>query len=197
MSKPWLPEQDLRSRLAALRGVTSRSIPPCVTEWQGTTYRFASRDFADRDRFTSGEGARRHGGRFTPIGAHRTLYLSTDRATATAELDSWYAYYQVPDTAFRPHILAAISVSAGLVLDVTAPETLAALELGETELLAEWRPDSDTGRVAPVQVFGRLVFETGYEGLLFASARRPQARNLALFPDNFRDSSHAVVMNWS
>ena len=195
MANGWPSEAELRTRLAALLGSPPRTRPPFVIEWQGTTYRLASRDYADRERFIDGEGARRAGARFTPTGAQRTLYLAGDRATAIAELDSWYAYYNVPDTAFQPRVLAAVAVSVGLLLDLTSPESLS--ELGITaELIAEeWRPVADTGQVAPVQTFGRLVYETGFEGLRFTSLRRVEGFNLALFPDNYHDGSHAVMLN--
>lgn len=191
----WPSEQQLRRHLAALIGSPPRRAAPFVVEWQGTTYRFASRHHASRDRFTDGEGARRSGGRFTPIGAQRTLYLSLDRATATAELDSWYAYYSVPDTAFQPRVLAAVAVSVGLLLDLSAPETLAELGLTPAHVVEEWRPTSDDGGVAPVQTLGRLVYEAGFEGIHFPSARREHGGNLALFPDNFRAESHALMLN--
>lgn len=91
MGNEWPSEPQLRDRLALLLGP-----PPCapaVAEWQGTAFRFASRAYADLTRFTDGEGARKHGGRFTPKGGPRTLYLAQDARTATTELMSWYDYY--------------------------------------------------------------------------------------------------------
>lgn len=195
MADGWPSEQQLRERLAALIGSPPRRSEPLVIEWQGTTYRFASLNYSDRNRFTDGEGARRSGGRFTPIGAQRTLYLSLDRATATAELDSWYAYYNVPDTAFQPRVLAAVAVSVGLILDISTPETLAEMGLNSAHFLEEWRPISDGGAVASVQTLGRLVYEAGFEGICFPSARRESGSNLALFPDNYRDGSHVLMLN--
>ena len=54
---------------------------------------------------------------------------------------------------------------------------------------------SDTGSVAATQTFGRLVYEAGFEGLRFPSTRRDGGINLALFPDNYRDGSHALMLN--
>lgn len=195
MAAAWPSEQELRERLAALIDSPPRSAAPFVVEWQGTTYRFASRKYADRTQFTDGVGARRSGGRFTPIGAHRTLYLSLDRATATAELDSWYAYYNVPDTAFQPRLLAAVAVSVGLLLDFSVLDSLTELGLAPAQVIEEWRPISDEGGVAPVQTLGRLVYESGFEGILFPSARRESGVNLALFPDNYREGSHSLMLN--
>ena len=150
MSNPWPSEQELRSRLAALIGAAR---PPCVVEWRGATYRFASLGFADRDRFTDGEGARQNGGRFTPLGGPRTVYLSLDRATATAELDSWFTYYGIPDSAFQPRVLAAVAVSAKLCLDLCAGDALSEIGITVATSLGALRT-----RVSAVQVFGRLVY---------------------------------------
>lgn len=192
MADGWPPEQVLRTQLSTFIGKSSGSF---VIKWQGTTYRFASRSYAERDRFTDGEGARRNGGRFTPIGGPRTVYLALDRATATAELDSWFTYYNVPDTAFQPRVLAAVAVSVELLLDLTVPETLAELGLTAAQIAEEWRPTSDTGGIAPTQRFGRIIYEAGFEGIRFFSTRREEGINLALFPDNFRVGSSAQMLN--
>jgi RES domain-containing protein len=192
MSNPWPPEQELRARLAAL---LSAARPPGVVEWRGATYRFAALGFADRDRFTDGEGARRNGGRFTPLGGPRTVYLSLDRATATAELDSWFAYYNIPDSAFLPRVLAAVAVSASLCIDLCAANALADIGITAAHVIEEWRGSADKGNVAAVQMFGRLIYEAGFEGIRFPSARREGGVNLAIFPDNYREGSHAVMLN--
>ena len=145
--------------------------------------------------FIDGEGARLCGGRFTPIGAQRTLYSSLDIATAAAELESWYTYYCLPDSSFQPRLLAAIAISVGRVLDLTATETLSELGLEINQICEEWRRHSDENSVAPTQTFGKLVYEAGFEGILFPSVRRDAGCNLALFPDNFRDGSHAFMLN--
>jgi hypothetical protein len=80
-------------------------------------------------------------------------------------------------------------------LDLSAPETPAELGLTPAQIAEEWRPISDTGAVAPTQTFGRLVYEAGFEGLRFLSARRDNGLNLALFPDNYRDESHSLMLN--
>ncbi|MGL6074487.1 MAG: RES family NAD+ phosphorylase [Fimbriiglobus sp.] len=192
MQIPWPEEQLLRERLAEL---ATKTHPLMVIDWQGTTYRFASRSFADQITFINGEGARRNGGRFTPVGSQRTLYLSSDRATATAELDSWYEYYGIPDNAFQPRILAAVAVSMGLLLDLVAVETLSRLGLDPQQIHEDWRLISDQGGVAAIQTLGRLAYEAGFEGVRYPSARRVGGFNFALFPDNYHSASHAMMLN--
>ena len=195
MANHWPTDEDVRTRLGLLIGSPHKVNSPIVVNWQGTTYRFATRNFSSPEHFIDGEGARRHGARFTPIGAQRTLYSSLEIVTAAAELESWYAYYCLPATAFQPRLLAAIIVSVGLVLDLTATETMSELGLEIHQICEEWRLISDENAVAPTQAFGKLIFEAGFEGILFPSVRRDAGCNLALFPDNFRDGSHAFMLN--
>ncbi|MBB6092105.1 hypothetical protein HNQ60_000951 [Povalibacter uvarum] len=55
-----------------------------------------------------------------------------------------------------------------------------------------WREEPQNyGIPAPSQIFGRLVRDAGFEGILYPSQRGGQLC-LALFPENFRDSSSEV-----
>ncbi len=191
MANNWPTEQALKIRLAALfNSPIWRNFP-----FVGTMYRFAGLKYSDRSQFTDGEGARLNGGRFTPIRGQRTLYLSLDRATAMAELDSWYAFFNIPDNAFRPRILAAVAVCVVKLLDVSSPETLAELGVTIEQIAEEWRLTSVDGQIAPTQTFGRLVYEAGYEGIRFPSVRKTGGLNFSLFPENYLDGSHALMLD--
>ncbi len=191
----WPTEQELRDRLRALLGGLTAPRSPHVGEWQHAGYRFAPRAFATLDHFTSGEGARLAGGRFTPRGGPRTVYLAADIQTAAAEVAYYHTLFGVPDTAFRPRVLAAVAVSVGAVLDLTAPAARADLGLPDDALATDWRVESERGGVAPTQLLGRLVWEVGFEGLVAPSVRRPEGTNVVLFPDNFGPHSHAVMID--
>ncbi len=198
MPTVWPDERELEARLHALAERTAApELHAAVQPWQGVTYRFASLQFADRENFTNGEGARRVGGRFTPVGGPRTVYLSLDRATATAELDSWYEFYGVPPTAFQPRLLAAVAVLVEGILDLSSTELLGGIGLTSDHLAEEWRFANDTGCVAPTQTLGKIAHDAGFEGLLTASVRRPGGYNLALFPDNFAEASHSTMLDGS
>ena len=194
MPPEWPNEQELREKLRAMRGTSVAPPSALVTEWQGAGFRFATLEYADRENFTSGQGARRNGGRFTPQGGTRTLYLATDPETATAEMEWWHRKSGLSDLAFKPRVLAAVAVSVGLVLDLTAEPVRSHLSLSPELLAAEWDFAAFAGRLPPSQAFGRLIFEAGIEGILVASARRPGGSNLVLFPENFRGGSHALMI---
>lgn len=191
----WPTEQELRDRLRLLFGTLSEPRSALVIEWQGRAFRFASRRYATRQTFTTGEGARRNGGRYTPQGGARTVYLGTSRETALAEMMAGQRESGLPDAAFQPRVLAAVAVCVGVLLDLTSTPTLELLGITPDQLLTQWKPDALAGRVAQVQVFGRLVYEAGFEGLLAPSARHPAGTNLALFPDNFESGSHCIMLD--
>ena len=88
-----------------------------------------------------------------------------------------------------------MAVCASLILDLSAPETLLELALSPARIAEQWRVTSDAGGIASTQTFGRLVYEAGYEGIRFSSCRRESGINLALFPDNYREGSHALMLN--
>src|SRR4029079_3855617 len=98
-------------------------------------------------------------------------------------------------SAFQPRVLAAVAVSVRVLLDLQATDTLSEIGITVDHVAEEWRSSADKGAVAAVQMFGRLAWEAGFEGIRFPSARRPNGVNLALFPDNYGHESHAVMLN--
>jgi len=180
----------LSDLIALPQGSTGTVVP-----WSGTAFRFAGLKYADVSRFTDGEGAKKSGGRFTPTGGMRTLYLSCDRATATAELDSFYDYFSIPAVLFEPRLLAAVEVRLGTILNLIETSALTLFGLTTAHLFEEWRLISHYGGVAPTQLFGRLVADAGFEGILYPSARHANGMNLAIFPENYHAGSASTMLN--
>lgn len=116
----------------------------------------------------SGEGARRHGGRFNPPG-QSAFYSALDPHTAYAE------YTQ--NLFDRPGLFCAFDVSSARVLDLRLPDTLAALQLHEDDLGARWFGLSDT----PTQLLASRLVEQGFDGLLYASLQHQNGINLVLW----------------
>jgi RES domain-containing protein len=125
----------------------------------------------------SGEGARRHGGRFNPKGM-AALYSTLDPVTAVREVS------QIGQP-LQPTILVSFQADIDPVFDATDATLLA--EQGITaEMLAadDWRVHMAAGRDAPTQSLARRLLDQGYAGMLAPSYARlapPEARNLILW----------------
>jgi RES domain-containing protein len=125
----------------------------------------------------SGEGARRHGGRFNPKGM-AALYCTLDPVTAVREVS------QIGQP-LQPTILVSFHADVDPVFDATDPEALAGQGMTPDMLAAnDWRVFMAAGQDAPTQALARRLVDAGYAGLVapsFARLAPPQARNLILW----------------
>jgi RES domain-containing protein len=125
----------------------------------------------------SGEGAKRHGGRFNPKGM-AALYCTLDPVTAVREVS------QIGQP-LQPTILVSFQADVDPVFDATDPSALAGQDVTPDMLAAnDWRVHMAAGRDAPTQRLARHLHEAGFAGMLAPSYARmapPQARNLILW----------------
>ncbi len=121
----------------------------------------------------SGEGARLHGGRYTPPGAS-AFYSSLDPHTAYAEYTQ--GLYD------RPGLLCAFEIAEARVLDLTNEPGLTASGLSEADLRCRWAGYSD----APTQRAAARLGALGIDGLIYASLHHGGGRNLVLWRWNGR-----------
>jgi len=123
--------------------------------YQGFLYRALNPIYA-RDPL-SGEGSRRHGGRFNPKGMP-ALYTSLSVMTALREAN------QIGT--LQPTTLVAYEAEIGPIFDSTDPAELLAQGLTEADLAADdWRLRMiETGK-APTQEFAERLKASGYAGL--------------------------------
>lgn len=123
--------------------------------YQGLLYRALNPIYA-RDPL-SGEGFRRHGGRFNPKGMP-ALYMSLSVMTALREAN------QIGT--LQPTTLVAYEANIGQIFDSTDLAELSAQGLTEADLAADdWRVRMiETGR-APTQEFAERLKAFGYAGL--------------------------------
>jgi len=117
----------------------------------------------------SGEGARRHGGRFNPKGMH-ALYTSLSVMTALREAN------QIGT--LQPTTLVAYEADIGPIFDATDAAELSAQGLTEADLAADdWRLSMlETGK-APTQALAERLKSMGYAGLRVRSFAKGASRH--------------------
>lgn len=157
-----------------------RAHPEWFKPWIGTLFRFQTVAFPTAKDVLSGDGARRHGGRWNPPGL-TTLYGSTTDTTALEECKASDRYYGLETKS--PRLLVAIEARLTRVLDLTNSDLRRELDLTLTELAAEdWRKLLAAGKESFTQALGRAVASTGGCGLLARSAAVKKGVNGVVFP---------------
>jgi RES domain-containing protein len=153
--------------------------------WKGTIYRVTTLKYREPRIILLGEGSYRNGGRWNAIESFRAVYGSVDDVTALKESKANAEYANLPYPFRETRLIVAVDVSLLRVVDLTASDTLRALDVTEEELHTEdWRKVQEQGFESLTQALGRAVFEARGEGLLAFSARVAKAINVAYFPQN-------------
>ena len=146
-STGWPPEGTPDARLLAVRfrGIACRAHNP---QWAWSPL--------------SGEGARRHGGRFNRRGVP-AFYCSLSQLTAIRET-------QPPGRPMQPLTLCTYVVDAEPVFDARNPSQLRGLGVAEADLAsATWEADMLGGAVAALQRLADRLTDEGYVGMLVRS----------------------------
>jgi len=153
--------------------------------WKGTIYRVTTLKYREPRIILFGEGSYRNGGRWNAIESFRAVYGSVDDITALKESKANAEYANLPYPFRETRLIVAVDVSLSRVIDLTASDTLKALDVTEGELRTEdWRKVQEQGFESLTQALGRAVFQARGEGLLTFSARVAKAINVAYFPQN-------------
>lgn len=149
--------------------------PAPALRWVGLLYRALNPRWAAVP--LSGEGARRHGGRFNRPG-RSALYTATHILTALREAG------QVGEP-LQPTILVSYDADLWPIFDATDPAALARRGLTADMLAADdWRLAMLKGGVAPTQTLADAMISDGYAGMLTPSYARgapARATNLVLW----------------
>jgi len=162
--------------------------------WKGIAYRSASPAYAGSRDLLSGEGVRRHGGRWNAAGAFPAVYASLTPETAIAEALGQFRYYGIPDADAMPRVLVALDASLAALADLTAGPARRILRVSRRRMRADsWRAAAERGRESLTQAIGRAAYEAEIEGLLVPSAVDRKGANLVFFPERLRAGSRLTV----
>src|SRR5947209_7340439 len=116
-----------------------------LESWRGTAYRSTALHYQKPGEILSGEGSRRHGGRWNPRGELAAVYASLDPETAMAETLAHLRYYRLPERAAMPRVFWAIEAYLSQVLDLGSPQVRRLLAISLDRLRGEdWRRTATT-----------------------------------------------------
>ena len=129
MADPTL--EQLRTRLARLAAL---AVP-----FEGVVYRSSTPQYATEADLLTGEGSRRFGGRWNPVGI-AMVYASLTPETAMAETLAHNRYYGIPIEDTMPRIFVAIEVKLHTLLDLRDGNVRRRLQVAEDRILTvDWR----------------------------------------------------------
>ena len=126
----------------------------------------------------SGEGARIHGGRFSPQGVP-ALYLALDFATAVIEANQGF-----PFRLMAPITLVSYAVDCDGLADLTDAKILRGLGATAADLACAWKLLSEEGKSVPSWVLVERLRSEGASGVVvpsFSPGAAATAKNLALW----------------
>lgn len=187
MAKDVPSLNQLKSRLTRLL--------PFATHFAETVYRSSTPRYANEADLLTGEGSKRNGGRWNPIGI-AVVYASLTLETAMAETLAHHRYYGIPLQDAMPRTFVAIRTNFQTVLDLRVGAIRQRLQVSLGRILAvDWRKEARAGREPITQAIGRAAAEVGLEGLIVPSATEAKGHNLLVFPLNLKAGSDLVVLN--
>lgn len=179
--------EQLKSRLTRLL--------PSATEFLGVGYRSGTPKYATEADLLTGEGSRREGGRWNPVGI-AGVYASLTPETAMAETLAHNRYYGIPIEDAMPRTFVAMESKLQAVLDFRSGHVRQRLQVSlERILTVDWRREVLAGREPITQTIGRAAYEVGLEGLIVPAAADPNGHNLLVFPEKLRRGSEISVLH--
>lgn len=174
--------------LAQLKDRLTRLLP-VAKSFSGIAYRSTTPHYATEADLLTGEGSRRNGGRWNPIGI-AVVYASLTPEIAMAETLAHHRYYGIPIEDAMPRTFVAIESALRVVLDFCDGGVRRRLQVSEERILTvDWRQEARAGHEPITQTIGRAVHEGKREGMIVPSAADPKGHNLLVFPANLEASS--------
>lgn len=145
-----------------------------------------------------GLGAPKSGARFTQLGGPSSLYIAENPVTALAEVTRVRAYILASGPSeigpISPIVIFSVKVHLETVLDLTLPHVQVALGTSEAELKVAWRLVQSDGRIAPTQLLGQAIFDSGrYQAIRYSSDLSPGSACLVIYEDRVRHPAYVEL----
>jgi RES domain-containing protein len=157
-------------------------------------FRCSEPTFATKDDLLTGDGSRKHGGRWNPPASFATVYAAFSDATALAESKAHFLYYGLDPADALPRTIVAVDVKLAKVLDLTDGMVRKTLGVSATRMRGDdWRKLNRRGTESLTQAIGRAGYESGLEGMIVPAC--DGGRNVVWFPGNLRETSKATIRN--
>jgi RES domain-containing protein len=166
-----------------------------AVSFEGVVYRSSTPQYANETDLLTGEGSRRFGGRWNPIGIS-LVYASLTPETAMAETLAHNRYYGIPIEDAMPRTFVAIKVKLHMLLDLRDGDVRRRLQMSEDRILGvDWRAEMHAGHEPITHPLARAVHAGPWEGLIVPSSADRNGHNLLIFPDKLGPNSTMTVAN--
>jgi RES domain-containing protein len=157
-------------------------------------FRSSEPTYATKEDLLTGEGGRKHGGRWNPPASFATVYAACTDGTALAETKANHVYYGLDPADALPRTIVTVDVKLAKVLDLTDGAIRKTLGVSATRMRGDdWRKLSRRGAESLTQAIGRAAYDGGLEALIVPAC--DGGRNVVWFPGNFRGTSKATIRN--
>jgi RES domain-containing protein len=135
------------------------------------------------------------GGRFTPKGGARSLYMGETARTAKLEKRQAAGFGTVRRNGEPIEVNYALHVELSAMLDLTDPANTNKLETMRSEIVAPWRFRAD-GKTPATHILGvEVVRSKRFSSIRYPSAANPRGKCVVVFPDQMQLAERISVLD--
>ncbi len=162
--------------------------------WQDPAYRCVGLEWARPEYLISGEGTRRHGGRWMQPNYCKVVHVASTEAIALKESRRVFNYYGIRKPGNNPRVSVELNVRLKHLIDLTKLASVTDSPSIVEMLKEDWEKLNASGVETIAQAFGRAIHSLNYEGLIAPSSLDARGRNLIWFPTQLLSDSRIEIV---